>query len=48
MSYEDLRMLPKINGVTIIGDKTLEQYGIVPISSSDIDEIFLEVMGFII
>jgi hypothetical protein len=48
MSYEDLLQLPKLNGVTIIGDKTLEQYGILPLSTSDISEIFLEVFGYLI
>lgn len=48
MSYEDLRFLPVLNGVTIIGDKRLEDYGLVPMSSEEITEIMLEVFGFVL
>lgn len=45
MDYESLRYLPKINGVTVIGDRTIEDFGMVEMSSSDVDEIMLEVFG---
>lgn len=48
MSYESLRALPLLNGVTIIGDKRLEDYGLVPMASSDITEIMLEVFGYVL
>ncbi len=48
MSYEELRFLPVLNGVTIIGDKRLEDYGLVPMSSDEITEIMLEVFGYIL
>ena len=48
MSYEELTMLPRINGVSVIGDRTFSDYGIVPMSSSDIEEIVLEVMGYVL
>lgn len=48
MSYEDLLNLPRINNCTLIGNMTLEQLGIVPMSSSDISEIILEVFGYLI
>lgn len=48
MSYEELTMLPRINGVTVIGDKSFSDYGIVPMSSSDIEEVILEIMGYIL
>lgn len=48
MSYETLRGLPMLNGVTIIGDKRLEDYGLVPMSANDITEIILEVFGYIL
>ena len=37
MDYESLRYLPKINGVTVIGDRTIEDFGMVEMSSSDVD-----------
>ena len=48
MSYESLRYLPVINGVTVIGDKRFEDYGIVPMTSEDITEIMLEVFGYVL
>lgn len=48
MSYESLRFLPVINGVTVIGDKRFEDYGIVPMTSEDITEIMLEVFGYVL
>ena len=48
MSYEELTMLPLLNGVTIIGDKRLEDFGLVPMTSDDITEIILEVFGYLL
>ena len=48
MSYEDLMSLPTINGVTVIGDKRLEDYGLVPMTSDEITEIQLEIFGYIL
>ena len=48
MSYESLRMLPVLNGVTIIGDKRFEDYGLVPMNSDEITEIVLEVFGYVL
>lgn len=48
MNYEDLRYLPRLNGVTIIGDRTFSDYGLVPMSSADITEIQLEIFGYIL
>lgn len=47
MSYESLRFLPVLNGVTVIGDKRFEDYGIVPINSEEIAALQLEIWGFI-
>lgn len=48
MSYESLRFLPILNGVTIIGDKKFEDYGLVPMTSEEITEIMLEVFGYVL
>ena len=48
MSYESLLLLPMINGVTVIGDRRLEDYGLIPMSESDINEIMLEVFGYLL
>lgn len=48
MSYESLRFLPVLNGVTIIGDKRFEDYGLVPISSEELTELMLEVFGYVL
>jgi hypothetical protein len=48
MSYEQLRHLPRINGVTIFGTKLFADYGLVPMSSSDITEIMLEIFGYVL
>lgn len=48
MNYEDLVMLPVLNGVTIIGDKRFEDFGLVPMSSEEITEIQLEVFGYVL
>lgn len=48
MSYETLRFLPILNGVTIIGDKRFEDYGLIPMSSNDITELELEIFGYVL
>lgn len=48
MNYEDLRFLPRLNGVTIIGDRCFEDFGLVPMNSSEIAEIQLEVFGYLL
>ena len=48
MNYEDLRSLPLLNGVTIIGNKRFEDYGLVPMSAEEITEIQLEVFGYVL
>lgn len=48
MSYESLRFLPVLNGVTIIGDKRFEDYGLVPMTSAEITEVMLEVFGYVL
>lgn len=48
MDYESLRLLPLINGVTVIGDRRLEDFGLVPMSAEDVSEIMLEVFGYLL
>lgn len=48
MNYQDLLFLPRINGVTVIGDKKFEDYGLIPMSAEEITEIQLEVFGYVL
>ena len=48
MNYEDLTMFPLLNGVTLIGDKKLSDFGLVPMTAEDITEIMLEVFGYLL
>lgn len=48
MNYEDLTMLPLLNGVTLIGDRKLSDFGLVPMTAEDITEIMLEVFGYVL
>ena len=48
MDYSSLLMLPLINGVTVIGDRKLEDYGLVPMTAEDITSIILEVFGYVL
>jgi hypothetical protein len=48
MNYEELSNLPVLNGITIIGDRTFEDYGLVPISSKELAELQLEIFGYIL
>lgn len=47
MNYEDLRFIPLLNGCSIIGDRTFADYGLVPMSSSEVSEICLEIFGYV-
>ena len=48
MNYESLTQLPLINSVTVIGDRKLEDYGLIPISAEEITELMLEVFGYVL
>lgn len=48
MSYEDLKFLPRINGVTVIGDRKLEDFGLVPMTDAEIASIMIEVFGYLL
>lgn len=48
MSYEQLQFLPVLNGVTIIGDKKLEDFGLVPMNDQEIAGIMIEVFGYLL
>lgn len=48
MRYTDLRILPLINGVTVLGQRKLSDYGLVPMSADDINNIMLEVFGYLL
>jgi hypothetical protein len=48
MNYEELNFLPILNGVTIIGDKRFEDYGIIPMNTEEVAEIQLEVFGYLL
>lgn len=48
MSYEQLLQLPLLNGVTIIGDRRLEDFGLIPMSAEDISSLMIEVFGYLL
>lgn len=48
MSYESLRYLPILNGVTVIGNKRFEDYGLIPVSTDEMTSLMLEVFGFVL
>lgn len=48
MNYEDLLFLPRINGVTVIGDRKLEDFGLVPMTDNEISAIMVEVFGYLL
>jgi hypothetical protein len=48
MSYDDLTLLPCINGVTVYGDKKFEDYGLIPLNSDEITALELEVFGYVL
>ena len=48
MSYESLRYLPILNGVTVIGNKRFEDYGLILVSTDEMASLMLEVFGFVL
>lgn len=48
MNYEELMFLPRINGVTVIGDRKLEDFGLVPMTDAEISAIMAEVFGYLL
>lgn len=48
MNYESLLHIPCINGVSVIGDRRFEDYGLVPMNSEEITELMLEVFGYVL
>ena len=48
MRYSDLIGLPLLNGAVIIGNKKFSDYGLVPLSSHEVDDICLEVFGYLL
>ena len=48
MSYESLRYLPILNGVTVIDNKRFEDYGLIPVSTDEMTSLMLEVFGFVL
>ena len=48
MNYSELLNLPCLNGCSIIGNKRLEDYGLVPMTAEDVTEIMLEVFGYVL
>lgn len=48
MRFEDLLLLPKINGVTVIGDRRFEDFGLVPMTAEEITQLQLEVFGYVL
>ena len=47
-NYDGLLFLPVLNGITVIGDKKLEDYGLVPMTAEEVTEIILEVFGYVL
>lgn len=43
--YEKLKNKPSVNGVTLIGDRTLEEIGLEEISNLEIEEIIKSIGG---
>jgi hypothetical protein len=48
VNYETLRNLPKINGVTLLSNRTFSDLGLVPISADETTELMLEVFGYVL
>ena len=48
MHYDQLSGLPMLNGVTLLGDRTIEDYGMVQMSSDDVNSLILEVWGYLL
>lgn len=48
MDYDELENKPTINNVTLEGDMTLEDIGILELTPDMVSEIFLETFGVIL
>ena len=40
LSYEQLQYKPKINGVTLSGNKSFPDLGLIPITTQELDDAF--------
>ena len=48
MDFENLDNLPTINGVTVKGDLSLEDIGIIELTPEMVSEIWLETFGVLL
>ena len=48
MSYEELTDLPTINGVTVVGDKSFADYGLIPMNMKEIMALEYKVFGYVL
>lgn len=48
ISYESLEDKPRLEGIEIEGDKTFEDYGLLPLNPDEITEIQLETFGYVL
>ena len=48
MDFDDLDNLPTVNGVTVKGDLTLEDIGIVELTPTMVSELWLETFGVLL
>lgn len=48
MDFNNLENLPTVNGVTVQGDLTLEDIGIIELTPSMVSELILETFGVIL
>lgn len=48
MNYNQLDNLPTINGVEVKGNLTLNDIGILEMTPSEVNEIFLETFGYLL
>lgn len=48
MDFENLDNLPTINGVTVKGDLSLEDIGIIELTPKMVSEIWLEIFGVLL
>lgn len=48
ISYESLEDKPKLEGIEIEGDKTFEDYGLIPLNPDEIAEVQLETFGYVL
>ena len=48
MDYNDLDNKPSINGVELTSEMTLNDIGLLEMTPETVDEIFLEVFGYLL